>query len=144
TPQEYKGLLLDVYAEEKKLKAEGSKTFYNKKDHLWVPLLNELGELSYEPTDDGKIYGGCSIGCNSFCILADGTAFACRRFYSPIGKVPDQSIEEIFVSDELERYRLAEYEKCSACDLFQYCRGCPAVAYGETGRFTSPDPQCWK
>lgn len=143
-PQEYRNLLLDAHKEEKVLKANGSKTLFNKKDHLWVPLLSELGEVSYEPTDDGIIYGGCSVGCNSFCILADGVVFACRRFYSPIGKVPEQSIEEIFISDELEKYRTANFEKCSPCDLVQYCRGCPAVAYGETGRFTAPDPQCWR
>lgn len=144
TPQEYRKILLDAYKEEKVLKERGSKTLFNKKDRLWTPLLKELGEVSYEPTSDGLIYGGCSIGCNSFCILADGTAFACRRFYSPIGKVPEQTIEEIFVSDEMEKYRSAELEKCSSCDLGQYCQGCPAVAYGETGRFTAPDPQCWR
>lgn len=144
-PLEYRNLLLDVYEEERRLKDAGSKTFFNKKDHLWVPLLEELGELPYKPKKDGKkIYGGCSIGCNSLSMLADGTVFACRRFYSPVGKILEQSIEEIFVSDELESYRLAEYEKCSSCNLLQYCRGCPAVAYGETGRFTAPDPQCWR
>lgn len=144
TAEEYRDILLRAYTEEKRLITKGSKTSFNKKDHLWVLLLNELGDLSYKPTEDGMIYGGCSIGCNSFCILSDGTAFACRRFYSPIGKVPEKSVKDIFLSKELDYYRDIKYEKCNDCDLIQYCRGCPAVAYGKTGIFGSPDPQCWK
>ncbi len=84
------------------------------------------------------------MGIHSLCLLADGTAFACRRFYSPVGKAPEQSIEEIFLSDEMNKYRNIDYEKCSLCDLMQYCRGCPPVAYGKTGNGGSSDPQCWK
>ncbi len=144
TPLEYRDLLLQAYDKEKQLISGGSKTTFTKKDHLWTLLLKELEEISCEPTPDGLIYGGCSIGVHGLCILADGTAFACRRFYSPIGKVPEQSIEEIFLSDEMNKYRNANYENCSRCDLSQYCRGCPAVAYNETGIFGSPDPQCWR
>lgn len=144
TPKEYRNILLKAYEEEKNIKRKGSKTTFNKKDHLWTLLLTEIGELNYKRTEDGLIYGGCSIGINSFSILADGTAFACRRFYSPIGKVPEQSIEDIFLSEELNKYRNTLFEKCTECDLLQYCRGCPAVAYGNSGNFSSPDPQCWK
>jgi radical SAM/SPASM domain protein of ACGX system len=144
TPVEYRKILLQAYEKEKELIAEGSTTKFNKKDHLWIPLLEELGEISCQPTSDNIIYGGCSIGIRSLCILSDGTAFACRRFYSPIGKVPDQTIEELFLSAEMDHYRNAHYEKCSLCDLFQYCRGCPAVAYNNVGRFGAPDPQCWR
>ncbi|MEW5896503.1 MAG: radical SAM protein [Nanoarchaeota archaeon] len=144
TASEYRNILLQVYDKEKQLAANGSKTRFNKKDHLWVPLLKELGVINCEKTSDKLIYSGCSIGISGFNILADGTAFACRRFYSPVGKVPEQSIEDIFFSEKLNAYREANFEKCSPCELFQYCRGCPAVAYNQTGKFGSPDPQCWR
>lgn len=144
TPEEYRAMLLKAYEEEKRLKKRGSTTVYNRKDHLWALLLSELGEEKYEPTSDGVIYGGCSIGCRSMCLLANGTAFACRRFYSPIGRLPDQSVEEVFLSKRLGRYRDTKFEKCSGCELFQFCRGCPGVAFGKTKEFGSPDPQCWK
>ena len=144
SPAEYRTILLDAYKKEKELVSKGSKTKFNKKDHLWTPLLEELGEVSYKPTQDHLIFGGCSIGIQSLCILADGTAFACRRFYSPIGKVPEQSIEDIFFSKEMNFYRDSGYEKCSKCNLLQYCRGCPAVSYNNTNRFGAPDPQCWR
>jgi radical SAM/SPASM domain protein of ACGX system len=144
TAQEYRGILLNAYEEEKKLILKGSKTLFNKKDPLWVLLLTELGEFHPNPQSTEKIYSGCPIGCRSFTILSDGTAFACRRFYSPIGKVTEQSIEDIFLSEELDKYRNINFEKCSKCSLFAYCRGCPAVAYGVTGNLGSPDPHCWK
>lgn len=144
TPDEYRRVLEAALVEERYLKSKGIKTKYNHKDHLWVPLMTELGEETIKPIDDGVIYGGCSLGCHGFCVLADGTVFACRRFKSPIGKIPDQSVEDVFLSTEMDYYRDTKFEKCSKCELLQHCRGCPAVAYGQAGRFGAPDPQCWK
>ena len=36
------------------------------------------------------------------------------------------------------------FKKCSKCELFGWCRGCPAVTYGYTGDMYDADPQCWK
>ena len=71
--------------------------------------------------------------------------YACRRFPSAIGKVPEQKIKNIFLGKKMNYYRdLEKFEKCSKCDLKFTCRGCPAVAYGANGSFYAPDPQCWK
>lgn len=144
TPEEYRQILLDAFYEAERLKSSGSKTKFSRKDHLYTLLMTELGILEYKPNEDNVIYGGCSIGCRSMCVLADGTVFACRRFYSPIGKIPEQTINEVFLSDDMNKYRDTKFVKCSKCDLFQICRGCPAVAYGKTGNYGSADPQCWK
>lgn len=86
--------------------------------------------------------GSCA---NYFCLEYDGTVYACRRFESPIGKVPDQNLFDLFIGSKiLNCFRnLARYEKCKNCPLLYQCRGCGAVSYGISGNFFSPDPQCW-
>ncbi len=113
------------------------------KDHLWKPFLYEKGLFSIDETNE-LIMDGCHCGTSGLCVLADGTVYACRRMYSPIGKVPQRSIYDIFLSKELEHYRnWGQIEKCKDCKLLNYCRGCRAVAYGATGDFLATDPQCW-
>lgn len=91
------------------------------------------------------VYSGCSMGINSLSVLADGTVYACRRFVSPVGKLPEQSIIDIFLGKRLSSYRnIYTLEKCKKCELIHYCRGCPAVAWGHYGSHTKADPQCWK
>jgi radical SAM/SPASM domain protein of ACGX system len=110
------------------------------KDHLWKLLLNEMG-LFTPRFDDG-----CGVGTlHLMAVLADGTVYACRRFNSPIGKVPNQKFDDIFFSQSMAKYRTPRnYIQCSACELFNYCRGCRAVAACMTGSWQSPDPQCWR
>lgn len=36
------------------------------------------------------------------------------------------------------------FEACTDCELFRYCRGCPSVSKCATGNFYAKDPQCWK
>jgi len=146
TPQEYRNLLLDAQSLIAELKVNGSKTSFTLKDHLWKLLLYEQGKLKLEPNPDNQVISGCHIGERDLAILADGTVFACRRFNSPIGKVPKQSILEVFTSERLDHYRdIGKLEACSKCPLLCYCRGCPAVAYGFSGgNFFASDPQCWQ
>jgi len=91
------------------------------------------------------VAGGCSLGIASLSVLSDGTVYACRRFESPIGKVPEQKLWDLFIeSEKLNHFReISRYEKCKSCPLLYICRGCGAVSYGMTGDFFSPDPQCW-
>lgn len=145
TPLEYRNLLLRVQKHVNTLAKRGSKTRFNHKDHLWKLLLYEQGKWKPKPNPKAQIISGCHIGRSSMTILADGTVFACRRFYSPVGKLPEQSILDIFVSNELENYRYPEkFEKCSSCPLLYYCRGCPAVAFSSSGNYYGADPQCWR
>lgn len=144
TPQEYRTLLLKAQKLINELKAKGSKTKFTLKDHLWTLLLYEQGKLEIEDNSE-KVISGCHIGGRDLAILADGTVFACRRFHSPIGKMPEQSVLDVFTSKKLDYYRdIKKFEACSKCPLLCYCRGCPAVAYGNSeGNFFAPDPQCW-
>ena len=89
---------------------------------------------------------GCNIGGRSLAVLPDGTVYACRRFTSPVGKVPEESFLDIYVSEKLDDYRQYDrFEKCSECPLHQYCRGCPAVAFAASGgNCYAADPQCWR
>jgi radical SAM protein with 4Fe4S-binding SPASM domain len=144
TPEEYRKLLLEVLLVYEKLGEKGGKTEFGRKDHLWWLLYQELGVLN--PLEDNEIiYSGCAIGIRGMTILSDGTVLACRRLPTRIGKVPDERLRDIFNSTSLNNLRqIGEMEKCASCDLIQICRGCPAVAYGANGRWTAPDPQCWK
>lgn len=146
TPSEYRELLVNIQELTERLKAAGSKTKFSLKDHLWKLLLYEQGKLKLEPNPGGQICSGCHVGGSNLTILADGTVFACRRFNSPVGKVPEQSILEVFTSDKLDFYRKVEnFGRCAKCPLLYHCRGCPAVAYGASGgNFYAADPQCWQ
>jgi radical SAM/SPASM domain protein of ACGX system len=146
-PREYKSLLLNLLDEYHNLQESGSTTHFGRKDHLWKLLYYELG-LYKRPFQEEQnlIYDGCAIGNRTLTLLADGTVYACRRLPIKIGKVPDESIRKIFIeSVELNNMRKIEnMEKCGRCELLNYCRGCPAVAYGVSRNYFAADPQCWK
>lgn len=142
TPQEYRQFLDKIwpyYA----ARVDG-KTFFNLKDHLWKLYLYEKG--LFEPVDTKNIIvSGCGLGINHLTILADGMVYACRRFHSPIGKVPEEKIFDIFFNPKMETYRKINlFEKCENCFLKCYCRGCRAMAYGVMGDWRKADPQCWR
>jgi len=145
SPQEYRSLLIEVDDTYRRLRESGFDTYFGRKDHLWKLLYQEKGLFNPEPYD-GTIYAGCGMGWKHLTVLSDGSVLPCRRLPIVIGKVPEQSFEDIFLkSEELNKIREVEkLEKCRDCDLLAYCRGCPAVAYGLTGNYFSPDPQCWK
>ena len=140
-PDEYRKLLENMWQVYDEL--NWSDTIFHLKDHLWQALLYEKGEL--KPKNDGIVYGGCHCGVSHMTILEDGTVYACRRMESPIGKVPDQSLSEIFFGKELGKYRqIEQIDGCKDCELLHYCRGCRAVAAGSTGNFLSKYPSCWR
>lgn len=150
TPLEYKELLTEADEVHRELAAIHPKTKFVLKDHLWELFFYE--KYSREERKELKrverekvVIGGCSLGIASLSILADGTVYACRRFHSPIGKVPEQKLIDLFIdSKKLNTYRdLSRYKKCNSCPLLYVCRGCGAVAYGYSGSFFDPDPQCW-
>lgn len=145
-PYEYRELLLKVFYEYKRLREKGQRTFFGKKDYLWNLLYQDLGLLPKLPEDNETIFDGCSIGSHSFVVLADGKVVLCRRLPIVIGEVPKEKIWDIFInSKEINKFRdLNNFKKCKGCDLRQFCRGCPAVAYGVSGDQFNEDPQCWK
>lgn len=146
SPEEYHSLLLGILDVYRELKQQGSHTYYGRKDHLWKLLYDEIGMLGLLPEDQETTFDGCGLGVNLLTVLADGSVMACRRLPVVIGKVPEQSLRDIFIgSEELNRMRQDTLiTKCGSCHLRQFCRGCRAVAYGANGSYLATDPQCWR
>ena len=140
--REFLGTMWDKY---ERYRREGCGTYFNLKDHLWTLFLYEKGLYRIPGwTKEDVIYDGCNCGNCHFTITPDGTLMACRRFTSEVGNIFKDDPYRVF-TEEVERYRdYDRFEKCSRCELLRFCRGCPAVAYGYTHDFYSPDPQCWK
>lgn len=139
-PMEYRDFLSSVWDEYCKL-AEGHTKFFLK-DHLWTPFLYEKGLFDLQ--DDDQIYEGCGCATRHMCVLANGDVYACRRFSSLLGNYLKNSFKELFFGTEIEKYREFEKMECFNCELFNYCRGCPAVSFGTYGSFYKKDPQCWR
>jgi radical SAM/SPASM domain protein of ACGX system len=149
-PLEYRDLLINVDKMHKELSYSHPKIKFVLKDHLWELFFYEREDDKYKneinTLNQRKIVaGGCSLGISSLCALADGSVYACRRFPSIIGKAPKQKLIDLFIkSKTLNNLRdLTRYKKCASCPLLYNCRGCGAVAYGFSGSFFDPDPQCW-
>jgi len=142
SPEEYRQFLDKIWSCYES-RVDG-KTFFNLKDHLWLLYLFEKG--LFKPQDTQNIVvSGCGVGNNHISILADGTVYACRRFNSPLGTVPEDNLIDLFFGEKMEEYRdLDALDKCNDCFLKYYCRGCMAVAYGVSGDWRKPDPQCWR
>ena len=140
SPQEYKDFLSTMWNVYQEL-ANG-KTKFSLKDHLWTLFLFENGLFQLQ--EDDMIYEGCGYAIHHLTVLPNGEVYACRRFYSSIGNALKTPFKEIFFGKEIEQYRDYEKMECYKCELFNYCRGCPAVSYGTYGSFYKKDPQCWK
>ena len=142
SPMEYKELLENCWNTFSKYKDQRA-TLFVLKDHLWKLFLYEKGMLSIDTNND-YIADGCHCAISHMTLLPDGTIYACRRFESPVGKVPEMTFFDIFKNEEMEKYRQFNmFEACSKCPVLNYCRGCPAVSFGVSGTFYSKDPQCW-
>lgn len=145
SPEDYREFLNKMWKKFEYYK--DNETRFALKDHLWKLFLYEKGLFSIDDIEnpDELILDGCHCGISHVTTLADGTVYACRRCESPVGKVPEESIYDIFYSEKMEEYRRFDnFEHCSKCELVNFCRGCPAVAKCLTGNFYSKDPQCWK
>ena len=142
SPEEYRNFLSNIWDVFCRFNNTGTR--FVLKDHLWNLFLMEKGLFSPQQTN-GIIVDGCGLGSSHLSVLADGTVYACRRFYSPVGKVPEQNFSDILINSLMDQYRdFSQLVKCKDCELLYYCRGCSAVTYGVTGDWTAPDPQCWK
>jgi len=144
SPEQYRDLLEICWEKFEMYKDSG--TNFNLKDHLWTLFLYEKGLFQIpENLEPELIYEGCNCANCHLTILPKGDVYACRRFESNVGNVFDEKLFDIFTSDKMDAYRdYSKFEKCSKCELKQFCRGCPAVTYGYTNNFYGADPQCWK
>jgi len=144
SPDEFRQIYLSALKTYDTIMKKNDRIAFPKKDHLWVPLFWELGYLTEKDVREKMLFR-CGMGVRHLAILSDGTAMACRRFPSAVGKLPDESIRDVFVHSEfLNKVRDSRnFEKCGRCRFAQICLGCPAVAHGMSGNEFAPDPQCW-
>ncbi len=147
-PERYRNFLETVDAKYRAYEKSGCKTYFNRKDHLWMLFDYEHGRFTI-PSDaeKGMIYGGCNCGNCHITILPTGDIYACRRVAnSRVGNAFTDRLAEVWTSAKMEGFReYGKFSKCAQCELLPYCRGCPAVAAGSHGGdFYAADPQCWK
>ena len=143
TPEEYKNLLEKIWVKYEKYR--DSNTIFTLKDHLWTLFLYEKGLFEIPPNlKSDVIYDGCNCANSHLTILPNGDVFACRRMDSKVGNALKESLYGIF-TDKMDYYRQYEkFEKCGGCELLRFCRGCPAISYGQTHNMYGADPQCWR
>jgi len=143
-PDEYRDFLERVHQAYRNMVQKGTKTNFIYKDSLFKLLFFEKGEI--EIVNDGLVHDGCSIGFLGLSVLADGTVYSCRHLPISIGKIPDQSIEDVFFDAPFQEKarNLENYEKCHTCPLLNVCRGNPCMSHALTGNPFYPDPQCWR
>ena len=144
TPEEYRKFLFDVYSE---MVSKRRRLYISMEDKMWRPFLYDMGLTDPLPdVQNKKCISGCMCGTATTSVLADGTMFPCRRMEKSAGKFPEKSFRELFIHNEVTK-QFRQYEKydgCCNCELFKFCRGCPAIKYATTGDFYHEDPNCWR
>jgi len=147
SPEEYRRFLERYYDKSKALNAQGLKTRFIQKDHLFTLLRWERGEFTvpaFSKADPDMVCDGCHLG-RTGSILANGDVVACRRMESTVGNVWKESLSQLETCEEMQRYAdVKEIEKCKDCELLNWCRGCRAVGFNATGDLHGADPCCWK
>lgn len=146
TREQLHRLLSDYIDEKHRLRTLGYPIAMREKPNLLKLCQFEKGMLHPVGMRSSPIISGCLAGWISLSILADGTVLACRRLPLPVGRLPGQTFEEIFLGNELLRKlrRPESYAVCGTCDFYQSCRGCPANSYGVTGDPFSGHPSCFR
>ena len=147
-PLEYRKLLDICHKKFQDYRRQGCWTKFMELDNLYILYKYEEGIIKLPENFDyenRKIIRGCSCGrsLKKMRILWDGTVMACRRSEDTVlGNIFTDSIDYIQKSKQCYS-DINLYEACSQCRLASWCRGCPAVAYGQHGSFFARDPQCW-
>ena len=132
-PQDYHAFLQDY------LDAAKKNPVLRLKDNLFNILLDQQGD-----TLSGGCAGyGCGAAFNFISILSDGEVHACRKLPSKIGNINENSLVEIYHSQQAEKYR-AGSNACRSCSIRPACGGCLAVVHGQgLDVFEDKDPYCF-
>ncbi len=110
--------------------------------HLKDNLFNRLLYQREEELVGGCTGYGCGAAFNFVALLPDGEVHACRKFPSYLGRMPGQSLLEIYRSPRARRYREGP-RACWECRLMAVCRGCMAVIATSGGNpWEDRDPFC--
>jgi radical SAM protein with 4Fe4S-binding SPASM domain len=112
--------------------------------HKIIRLENSLITPNF--VNSTPVISGCYNGWYPPSILSDGTALVCRRLPIEVGKLPENSFEDIFLGNvTLKKYRRRSYfTGCKNCDLYSICRGCPANVYSLTQDPFGKSPLCFR
>jgi len=91
-------------------------------------------------------FGGCSAGLTYAGVTASGDLIPCVPASSiKLGSLLEQSLEEIWVHNELLNYirnRKALKGSCKICAYSDLCGGCRYTAYVTHGDWLGPDASC--
>ncbi|MCL2063948.1 MAG: radical SAM protein [Candidatus Cloacimonetes bacterium] len=126
--------LSQAYLELKNIREKERPDFhFAEKPGFFRMLRMHRREIAYLEDESTDFIAGCLIGCRCQCILSDGSIVSCRRFPEILGRLPEDSFESIYLQNEtLKKYRRPQfYKDCGECIGWNWCRGCPAVSYGE-------------
>ena len=90
-------------------------------------------------------FGGCSAGLTYAGITASGDLIPCVPAQIKLGNLLEQSLEEIWVNNELLNYIRRRRELKGSCKICAYnglCGGCRYTAYVANGDWLGPDTSC--
>ncbi len=93
----------------------------------------------------GKISGGCMAGIAALYIDAKGEIYSCPFVKVSIGNIEKNKLNEIWKNSNILkklRKRKRYNGDCATCQHIDYCGGCRASAYIETGDLYATDPKC--
>ncbi len=90
-------------------------------------------------------FGGCTVGLTYAGLTASGDLLPCVPAQIKLGNLLEQSLEEIWISNELLNYlrnREGLKGSCKMCSYNPLCGGCRYTAYVTNGDWLGPDASC--
>jgi len=90
-------------------------------------------------------FSGCSVGLTYAGLTASGDLLPCVPAPIKLGNLLEQSLEEIWINNELLNYirnRKALKGSCRICEYSALCGGCRYTAYIAHGDWLGPDASC--
>lgn len=102
-----------------------------------LPLYQGLERIGHEaiqpPSPEDAV---CGAGTNGLSVQPNGVATPCLSFMLPLGRVPQQSLQEIWEGSPLSDWRRKQRQDrngCGGCDLEAHCSFCPGISLNDTG-----------
>ena len=93
----------------------------------------------------GTQFGGCSVGLTYAGLTASGDLTPCVPAPIILGNLLEQSLEEIWIKNDLLNYvrnRKAMKGSCKTCAYSSVCGGCRYTAYAINGDWLGTDASC--
>jgi radical SAM protein with 4Fe4S-binding SPASM domain len=90
-------------------------------------------------------FGGCTVGLTYAGLTASVDLLPCVPAQIKLGNLLEQSLEEIWIHNELLnhiRNREALKGSCKMCSYNALCGGCRYTAYVTNGDWLGPDASC--